>query len=111
MAGSVLYSPLIQWKPALQGLLAGSLIAGGLLAPVGWGAQAVLFVMGVFIFIDSLIPNGQTSMMATVAFAILGAIISILSVALGFSPYWVSLVVGVAILFYFVKLSRKRKRQ
>lgn len=108
MSHSVTYSPLIQWKPALQGLLAGSLVAGGLLAPFGLAAQVILLLMGAFIFIDSLIPNGETSIMATVAFVIIGALLSALSAALNLAFLWLPLVVVITIVFYFLRFSGKK---
>ncbi|MBI4020741.1 MAG: hypothetical protein HY369_00695 [Candidatus Aenigmarchaeota archaeon] len=99
-------SPLIQWHAALQGLVAGGLVGSGLLAPLG-GFQLILLAAGIVIFIDALIPNGQTSVLATILFAILGGLVSLAGVVTGTILFWAAAVTLVAALSYAPRMARR----
>lgn len=105
---TVTYSPLIRWEHALKGLLAGSLVVSGVLSPVWLGFQAVLFFMGVFIFIDSFVPNGGTSFMATIIFTVIGGVVSLVFFMLGVVLFWAVPMVVIAVLLYLYSFSRRR---
>ena len=111
MTRTLEFTPILLWKSALQGLAAGSLATAGIVSGFGPAIQAVLFVGGVLVFIDALIPNGSTSPVTTVVFTLIGIVASILTVLFGLIlPWTVAVVVAIA-LFYFHSHSRKAQAE
>ncbi len=93
--------PIVQWKSALKGFLAGSLISGSIANPYGIGIQIVLFVIGLFVFIDTLLPSGKGMYGITTAIsAVTGFIITLLLSLFGYSLYYLVFIVIVTILVY-----------
>lgn len=89
-------------------MAAGSLVVSGLLAPFGIVIQGILFLFGLFIFIDALVPNGQTHLVMVVFFAIVGGVVSLLGVLFEVAGVWAGVMFVVAALFYVMKLRKHR---
>ena len=107
--------PIVQWKSALKGFLAGSLISGGIANPYGIGIQAGLFVIGLLVLLDTLLPSGKEMYGVTTAMtSIAGFIIALLLSWMGYSLYYLALVVIVTVLVYInriMDLSKKRSKE
>lgn len=107
------YPPIIRWGRAIQGLLAGGLTVGGILidaGPYGVPIQIILFIAGVGMFLDAIVPDGEMSLMASVGFAIIGGFVSIVGAVAGFLPYWAAILVIAAVLFSLQRFSRKSSK-
>ena len=95
-------------KSAIRGIISGSIIIGSLFNNYGEMAQAILFLFGVLILIDSLVPvGGVRYTMTIVEFAVAGGIITFVLSTLNQSFYWMLLVILGALLFYMIKVFRK----
>jgi hypothetical protein len=69
--------PLLKPAAAAYGLLAGGLIGAGLFSGYGFPAQAVLFLLGFLIFLDTVIPRGRdVHIITSMLFLVFGAIAS-----------------------------------
>jgi len=93
----------------LKGLLAGGLVVGGIISPFGLLIQAILFFLGVFVFIDAIIPEGQASIVASFLSAVLGGVISLIAAVTGFSIPWIIVIVLATVVFYSIMFSKRRK--
>jgi len=110
MPRHITFSPLFQWISVLMGFLAGSLVVAGIASPFGLALQVILFFLGVFVFIDAIIPEGHLSIVAAVLSTVLGGVATLLITIQGISAPWTAIVVVVTILLYFIKFSKKRKK-
>ena len=100
MVESLTYTPLLQRTPIAKGVVAGSLIMVGVAAPLGLAIQAVLFIIGVVIFIDGVIPSIGGSILATILSAVGGGILSTVLSVIGFGLPWAVLLVILAAALY-----------
>lgn len=69
---------LTSWEAALKGFLAGALVIGGILGvEFGLPVQGMLFVVGLVIFLEAIIPSNKNMHGLTAfAFMLLGAVAS-----------------------------------
>lgn len=101
---------LFSWKSFLKGLVSGSLLAGGIINPFG-AVSVLLFIIGVYVFIDSVIPFGeQLYPVLTVSGFILGCIFAFVFSFASLGLAYTALVIIITILMYITKVS-KRFRQ
>ena len=79
MARKIEYTSLTQSHSILNGFLAGCLIAGGIFAPYGLFIQAVLFLVGLFVLIDTIMPHGEMLYAVTVVvFTVIGFVVTLI---------------------------------
>lgn len=109
--------PIVGKISALKGFLSGSLMAGGLFVPYGAALQAVLFIIGFLVFLDTIIPaNKGLYGVTTIFFLFIGAVIEF-ALAVADATYasasaWLIVVFLLTIIIYFVRLGIKlRLRQ
>jgi hypothetical protein len=110
MGKAIEYSPITQGMSGLKGIVAGSLIAGGIINSWGIGIQAILFIVGIVIMVDSCIPDGRTFILTTVIFAVFGGVITLLVTIVGYSVYYTILIIVAAVLVYLKRISNRKKR-
>jgi len=103
------YTPLFHWDLIVNGLLGGSLVVGGIVSPFGILTQVILLLMGIFIFVDSIIRDGEVSIVATVISAIVGGFISLSAITIGFFIPWMGAVVVVTIIIFIINFSKRRQ--
>jgi len=92
---------IVQWKSALRGFLAGSFISGSIANPYHIAIQIVLFVIGLLVLMDILLPAGKGMYGVTsVSAAVAGFIITLLFSMFGYSTYYLVFVIIVTVLVY-----------
>jgi len=101
MTSTLKYPPFVKWRSGIQGLVAGSMLVSGVITPFGAVIQIILFAAGVFVFIDSFMPEGHASTIMTTFAGVVGGLISVFSVLFSFEALWSIFTVIVAVLFYF----------
>ncbi len=104
---------IVQWKSALRGFLAGRLISGSIVNPYYIAIQIVLFIIGLLVLMDILLPAGKGMYGVTAASAaIAGFIITLLLSIFGYSIYYLVFVIIATVLVYinlFRFLFKKRE--
>lgn len=104
-------APLIGWGPLIKGFIAGALIAGSIVNPFGAFIQAVLFIIGVVVFIEGLFPFGSMIYPLEMVFsAVCGIIASIVLFFVNWSAAFTGLMLITASLLYAIKGYRRMKR-
>jgi len=108
MPESIAFSPLFQWDPIIKGLLSGGLLAIGVLSQFGIPIQIVLFIVGILIFFDAVIPRDtDISILATVIAMFFSGGISVLSIVFSVDLYWVILLIIGTIINYYPLIRKK----
>ena len=99
------FAALTNIRSILKGLVSGSLIIGSILNNLGFAVQAALFIIGLFIFLDSIMPFGREAfILSTIIFAVIGGIISIVLSLTGSGIYWIIIVIILAVVVYLVRV-------
>ncbi len=94
--------PLTSPLAALKGFLSGCLVAGGLFnQPFGFAIEAILLVLGIIVFIETIMPSSMNLHGITVmVFALTGGLITFALSITGNSPVFLAAVVIVTVLLY-----------
>lgn len=114
MAKDIVYPNLVQSSPLLKGFLTGGLVVSGILNPWGLPVQIILAGFGIFIFIESMMPeSGQLAIGETVMTAVTGAIVSALifvfaNIVIGI---WGIILLAIGTVVYIRKFGRKRESE
>ena len=111
MGRDLSFPPLFRWRAAVQGLSAGGLLVSGIVSPLGLAVQAAFFISGLLIFIDSLIPNGEVSILTVVFFGIVGGLLSLVGVYFGFHLLWAILAAVIAVAFYSSRWRKSKEKR
>jgi hypothetical protein len=82
MSKEILYPPLVHWRSLLKGMTGGSLLVGGIVTGYGLLVQALLFIMGLAILVDSVMVTGKgvfivISLLSALVFGVITLILSI----------------------------------
>ncbi len=108
------FAALTDIRSVLKGLVSGSLIIGSILNDLGFAVQAVLFIIGLLIFLDSIMPFGREAfVVTTVIFAVIGGFLSLLLSLMGSGVYWIAVAVVLAVVVYLekgMKISEKVRK-
>lgn len=111
MERQVDYVPIVGKLSALKGFLSGSLMAGGLFVPYGAVLQAILFIIGFLVFLDSVIPvNRGIYVITSVFFLLTGAVIEFILAATNITAAstWVIILFLLTLVIHFVRLGKLR---
>jgi hypothetical protein len=109
MERQVDYVPIVGKLSALKGFLSGSLMAGGLFIPYGAALQAILFIIGFLVFLDSVIPaNKGIYVITTIFFLLIGTIIEFVLAATNITAasLWFILMFLLTVVIYLVRLGK-----
>jgi len=99
--------PLISLKSALKGFLGGSLLSLGVFASWGFGIQALIFLVGFFVMLETFLPFGAYPYIVTaVVFAIAGIVASYLIILAGQDLVWTAIVLIITAAVYLYKSVR-----
>ena len=105
------YPELVKWGSALKGFLSGGLISGGLFLNLNLLIQALFFIAGVIIFLESIFPRDEAFHGVTVAtFLLLGAFITIGVSSIGFGIFYLFFLLMISFLVYMDKLKTLAKK-
>ncbi len=79
------YPPLTQGSAVIRGVVAGGLVGAGLVAPFGDAGRAALLIVGLFVFVDSCLPQQGKGFytLSMVAAALFGGIAGAVIVLVG----------------------------
>ena len=94
------FGPLTDLRSIIKGVVSGSLVIGSILNELGFAVQAVLFVIGIIVFLDSIIPFGKEAyILTTVIFVVIGGLLSLVLSLTGLGVYWIliAVILGVAV--------------
>jgi len=98
-------SPLTHAHNILNGFLAGCLVAGGLFSAYGALIQFLLFLFGVFIMVDIVLPEGECAYVITSLLSAAAGFVATLVLSVwGFSIVFLPLVTIVAVVSCFFRL-------
>ena len=76
MTRKIEYGSLTQAHSILNGFLAGCLIAGSIFNAYGLFLQGILFLVGLFVLVDTVLPSGEMMYaLSVVFFAIIGFLV------------------------------------
>lgn len=104
-------TPFANRKAILKGLLAGSLMVGALLSSFWFPWRILLFVGGLLIFLDGMLPYGRELHTGSVlAMTIVGGAISLVLTFLGGSTAYLVLVVIVGVALYATSYMMNRTK-
>lgn len=94
---------------SLKGLLAGSLIIGGVINPYSIIIQIILFLVGLAVLLDALLLFGKDTHPATTSvMALIGAILAVIFTVINYSHFYLAIVFFVTVLLYiYVSLTRE----
>ncbi|MFQ5648000.1 MAG: hypothetical protein ACE5FW_02080 [Candidatus Aenigmatarchaeota archaeon] len=102
--------PLTHWKSALKGFLGGSLLSLGVFVPWGFGIQALIFLVGLFVMLETILPFGAYPYIVTaVVSAMAGIVVSYLFFLFGQALPWAVLILLLAALAYLYKSAHMYK--
>jgi hypothetical protein len=106
MDRDVEYTPIIGKMGALKGFISGTLMAGGLFVSYGAALQAALFIIGLLVFMDAIIPaNRGLFAISTVFFMLVGAVIEfVASAADAAAGAWPAVMLMLAAVIYAARL-------
>ncbi len=100
------FAALTDMRSVLKGLVSGSFLIGSILNDLGFAVQAALFIIGLLIFLDSIMPFGREAfVLTTVIFAIIGGLVSLVSSLTGGGVYWIIVAVILTVAVYVERLS------
>jgi len=106
MERDVEYVPIIGKMSALKGFLSGSLMAGGLFVPIGAALQLIIFIIGFFVFLDTVIPvNSGLYAITSFFFLLIGAIIesALVLINIEYANLWLIVISLLTIAIYLVR--------
>ncbi len=105
-------APLTDLRSIGKGLVAGSLVTLGLFGSDNLLLQLLLFIAGVLVFVDGVMPYTSRKYIGTVAFlALIGALVSVASTLSGFSLAYGMLSVIIFLALYLPKILKRLPRK
>ena len=91
-------------KSVLRGFLSGSLVVGSIINPAGI-ASVMIFLIGIYAFIDTLFPYGKNSYpVLTVVFFIIGSFVVLFFTFSGWVLPYMAAIIVVTIIMYISKI-------
>ena len=94
---------------SLKGFISGSLIIGGAINPFNIVIQILLIVVGILVLMDALLMYGKNVFPATTTIAaILGAVLAVIFTLIGYSSYFLSLMMFIFVVLYLYYLAAKK---
>jgi len=101
--------PLMSIRVAAKGFIGGGFMGFAVFAPWDAISRIVLFVIGVIVFLDSLMPSDRVMYVVTSVFSmIVGGLISFFSEISGMEIAYLAVVLIVAALVYMDKIRRMK---
>ncbi|MBU0530530.1 MAG: hypothetical protein ABIH52_04075 [Candidatus Aenigmatarchaeota archaeon] len=98
------------YKCAVKGWLSGSLIFGGILGDFGFVVQAILFIIGALILLDTVFPFGTNMFgLSMIILFVIGALFSFQFLLMNVLVYYMGLCLVIVILGYLVSALKKHK--
>jgi len=92
-------------RAIVKGIASGSLIVGSLLNDLGFAVQAVLFIIGLAVFMDSILQFGREAFIATtIIFAVFGGIVSMVLSLAGSGVIWIIFSIILAVIIYLERI-------
>ena len=104
--------PITHFGSILKGFLSGSVMASAVFLDMGLALQAVVFVIGLVMFLDAIIMFGEETHIATVALSFLISIlVTFVLYMSGLSLYYLILVAIAGGIYYVHRFLKRLKKQ
>jgi len=105
MAERIVSPPLVDWGSALKSFLSGSLIVGSVFNNYGIFIQSVLFIAGLLVSLDAVLPIGRnTHAVITIIFMFAGGLIALYLSLTSQSVLYMVAVFAFTVLFYLARM-------